>query len=94
MPKQPTNSKVPMTSNCSLPLRIVLDMKGKTNTRVAFKEESKEADKHCDKREKDSTEIQASFQSEVQEESWMWNFKFGHLNFGGMKLLHTKIMVK
>ena len=24
----------------------------------------------------------------------MWNLRFGHLNFGGMKLLHTKNMVK
>ena len=24
----------------------------------------------------------------------MWNFRFGHLNFGGLKLLHTKNMVK
>jgi hypothetical protein len=30
----------------------------------------------------------------VQDESWIWNFRFGHLNFGGLKLLHTKDMVK
>ena len=24
----------------------------------------------------------------------MWYFRFGHLNFGGLKLLHTKNMVK
>ena len=24
----------------------------------------------------------------------MWHFRFGHLNFGGLKLLHTKNMVK
>ena len=24
----------------------------------------------------------------------MWHFRFGHMNFGGIKLLHTKNMVK
>ena len=33
--------KVPMTRNHLFPLRIVPDMKGKTNTRAAFKAESK-----------------------------------------------------
>ena len=30
----------------------------------------------------------------MQDESWLWHFRFGHLNFGGLKLLHTKNMVK
>ena len=34
-------ARVPMTSNHLFPLRIVLDMKGKENTRVALKEEIK-----------------------------------------------------
>ena len=34
-------AKVPMTRNFLFPLRIIPYMKGKTNTRVAFKEESK-----------------------------------------------------
>ena len=42
--------KVPMTSNHFFPLRIILDMKGKTNTGVAFKAESNEVDKHCEKK--------------------------------------------
>ena len=29
--------KVPMTRNCLFPLRIILDMKGKKNTRTIFK---------------------------------------------------------
>ena len=33
-------AKVPMTSNHLFPLRIIPDMKGKTNTRSTFKEES------------------------------------------------------
>ena len=52
-------AKVPMTSNHLLLLRIVPNMKGKTNTRVALKVESKEEFIHCDKKENDSTEIQA-----------------------------------
>jgi hypothetical protein len=39
-------------------------------------------------------EIKATFQSEIQDDFWLWNFRFGHLNFGGLKLLHTKDMVK
>ena len=35
-----------------------------------------------------------TFQFEVHDDSWLWNFIFGHLNFGGLKLLHTKDMVK
>jgi len=38
--------------------------------------------------------LQAALQTEVHDESWLWHFRFGHLNFGGMKLLHTKNMVK
>jgi hypothetical protein len=29
----------------------------------------------------------------VQDYSWLWNFIFRHLNFGGLKLLYTKDMV-
>ena len=83
-----------MTSNLLSPLRITPDMKGEKNTGIAFKEEIKETHKHCDKKEKDNTQIQAMFQSKVQDESWLWHFVFGHHNFGGMKLLHTKNMVK
>ena len=45
------------------------DMKEKENTRHAFKQESKEVEKHRDKEEKDITQIQAAFQSKVQGES-------------------------
>lgn len=40
-------------------------MKGPKNSGDAFKIESKEADKHCNKEEKDNAEIQATFHSEV-----------------------------
>ena len=66
--KHPSNqliAKVSMTSNRLFPLRIILDMKGKTNTRVAFKEESKEAVEHFDKKENDTADFQAALQIEV-----------------------------
>ena len=71
------------------PLKIVLE-----NTKATFKEESKEEVVYCDKKENDSTDFQVAFQTEVQDDSWLWHFRFGHLNFGGLKLLHTKNMVK
>ena len=66
--KRPSNQlieKVIMTRNHLFPLMIMSYMKGKTNSRVAFKEESKEADKHDDKEEKQNAQIQATFQSKV-----------------------------
>ena len=33
------------------------------------------------------------FQEEVKDENWLWNLRFGHLNFGGLNLLHRKGMV-
>ena len=86
--------KVPMISNQLFPLRIIRYMKGKRNIGAAFEEESKEEDTQCDKKEKDNTKIQEPFQKEVQDESWLCNFIFEHLNFCGMKLMHTKNMVK
>ena len=69
-------------------------MKGNTNTRAALKAESEEVDKHFDKKENDSIDFQVAFQTEVQDESQLWHFIFGHLNFGGMNLLHRRNMVK
>ena len=83
-----------MISNLLFPLRIVPDMKGKTNTGDAFKEKSKEIVEPLDKKENGSANLQVEFQTEVQDESWLWHFIFGNLNFGGLKLLHTNNMVK
>ena len=58
-------AKVLMTSDRLFPLRIIPDMKGKTNTGVAFKAESKEVEKHFDKKENDSIDFQATFQTKV-----------------------------
>ena len=60
--------KVPMTSNCLFPLRIIPYMKGKENSKDTFKEERTEAKKHYDKEENDSVDIQATFKSEVHGE--------------------------
>ena len=68
-PRNQLIEKVPMTSNHLFPLRIIPGMKGNTNARDAFKEESKEVVEHFDKKENDSTEFQAVFQPKVQDES-------------------------
>ena len=82
--------KVPMTSNRLFPLRIVPEIKGNTNTRAAFKVESKQIVELLDKKENGNANLQVSFQTEVQDESWLWHFRFGHLNFGGLKRAYTQ----
>ncbi|CAL0318234.1 unnamed protein product [Lupinus luteus] len=32
--------------------------------------------------------------SEVKDPSWLWHFRYGHLNFNGLKTLHQKNMVE
>ena len=41
-----------------------------------------------------ATFTQEVFQEEVKDENWLCNLRFGHLNFGGLNLLHRKGMVK
>ena len=36
---------------------------------------------------------QVNLQAEVKDENWLWHLRFGHLNFGGLNLLHRKGMV-
>ena len=70
--KCPSNqliAKVPMTSNRLFPLRIVPNMKGRTNTGATFKVESEETIELLDKKENDSANLQVAFQTEVQDES-------------------------
>ena len=31
--------------------------------------------------------------AEVKNPSWLWHFRYGHLNFGGLKILQRKSMV-
>ena len=37
---------------------------------------------------------QEKFQREAKDENWLWHLRFGHLNFGGLNLLHKKGIVK
>eukprot|EP00253_Pinus_taeda_P010795 PITA_10795 len=37
---------------------------------------------------------QEAFQSIPKDENWLWNLRFGHLNFGGLNMLSRKGMVK
>jgi hypothetical protein len=37
---------------------------------------------------------QTCFQSSIQDSSWLWHYRFGHLNFSGLKTLQLKKMVK
>ena len=41
-----------------------------------------------------TTLTQETFQREEKDENWLWHLIFGHLNFGGLNLLHKKGMVK
>ena len=53
-----------MTRNHLFPLRIV-----PYNIEVALKVESKEEVVHCDKKENDTVDFQAAFQTEVHDDS-------------------------
>ena len=37
---------------------------------------------------------QMCFSAKVKDETWLWNFWYGHLNFGGLKELQENEMVK
>ena len=62
-PSNQLMTKIPMTSNRLFPLKMIPYIKGKENSGVAFKTQYKEAAKHCNKEEKETTKIQVSFQS-------------------------------
>ena len=64
-------AKVLMKSNHLFPLRIVPNMKGKTKSGVAFKVEIEETVELLNKKENCSANLQAAFQIEVQDESWL-----------------------
>ena len=33
------------------------------------------------------------FSARLNDEAWLWHFRYGHLNFGGLKTLQQKNMV-
>ncbi|CAL9007315.1 unnamed protein product [Prunus brigantina] len=41
-----------------------------------------------------AAEKQMCFKSTIEEDTWLWHFRFGHLNFNGLKALQQKNMVK
>jgi hypothetical protein len=103
MDKFPSNlliAKIQMTSNKMFPL--TLKPSKKKNTTLFFGKEKDvqsntafTVESVCSIRKgENNAKIKASFQSEIHDDSWLWNFRFGFLNFGGMKLLDTKDMVK
>jgi hypothetical protein len=46
------------------------------------------------KKGENGADVMEKFQYEIQDDSWLFNFRFGNLNFGGLKLVHTKNMEK
>lgn len=40
-----------------------------------------------------NTEVQKCFYGVIENESWKWHKRFGHLHFNGLKLLQSKNMV-
>jgi hypothetical protein len=102
-------AKIQMTSNRMFPLKLK-PTKKKNTTLVVGKEKDVQLDiafttesahssneensAHITKKGENGIEMKETFQSDVHDDSWLWNFRFGHLNFGGLKLLHTKDMVK
>jgi hypothetical protein len=102
-------AKIQMTSNRMFPLTLnpvkkknttkIVDKRKGVQLETAFTTESvhstnEENCAHNIKKGENGAEMKATFQSETKDDSRLWHFRFGHLNFGGMKLLHTKDTVK
>ena len=71
-----------MTDNRMFPLKIRLDL-----------EEGAQAQLSMNSQEDGRKEVvvtQVNFQAEVKDENDLWHLRFGHLNFGGLNLLHKK----
>jgi hypothetical protein len=102
-------TKIQMTINIMFPLTLN-PVKKKNTTLTVYNRKSMQLDTafttknvrgtneensaRSIKKGENGAEMKATFQSETQDDSWLWHFRFGHLNFGGLKLLHTKDMVK
>ena len=61
---------------------------------ITSKINSNECNFSSKEEEVSGVQTQTALQSIVLDESWLWHFRYGHLNFGGLKLLHMKKMVK
>lgn len=108
-PRNQLIARIQMTNNKMFPLTLkpskkknIAQVFGKTKdmqydtifTAESASTSNKENSVRGIKKGESGTEMQATFQFEVHDDSWLWNFRFGHLNFGGIKMLHTKNMVK
>eukprot|EP00253_Pinus_taeda_P014808 PITA_14808 len=79
-PSKKIIAQVQMTSNRMFPLKLRVDLKeGRT---IAAEGRTIAA------------VTQEVFQEQVKDENWLWHLRFGHLNFGGLNLLHKKGMVR
>jgi hypothetical protein len=102
-------ARIQMKSNKMFPLTLKLAKKKNTAQSIgrekgvqlgtSFTTESasssnEENNARSIKKGENGSDMQTTFQSEVQDDSRLWHFRFGHLNFGGLRLLHTKDMVK
>ena len=76
-----------MTNNRMFPLKIISDLQ-KEGAQAQLSMNSQEAAR------KEAAVIQVNFEAKVKDENWLWHLRFGHLNFGGLNLLHRKGMVK
>lgn len=86
-PSKEMEAKVQMTSNRMFPLKITPYLKeGDAQVQVSMNSQEDEI--------KAATITQVNFQAEDKDEKWLWHLIFGHLNFGGLKLLHRKVIVK
>lgn len=86
-PSRQLIAKFQMTNNRIFPLKI----------RLELKEEGAQAKMSMNLEENErnvAIVTQVNYQEKVKDENWLWNFRFGHLNFGGLTLLHRKSMVK
>lgn len=85
-PSRQLIAKVQMTYNRMFPLKIRSDLKEGAQAQLSMNSQE-------DGR-KGAAVTQVNFQAEVKDENWLWHLRFGHLNFGGLNLLHRKGMVK
>ena len=86
-PSRQLIAKVQMTNNRMIPLKI----------RSYLQREGAQAQLSMNSQEdgiKEAVVTQVNYQAQVKDENWLWHLRFGHLNFGGLNLLHRKGMVK
>jgi len=88
--KFPSNqliAAIKMTSNRMFPLKIKPDLNleyAQTLSTVNSQED----------KEKGAAITQTIFQAEIKDENCLWHLCLGHLNFGGLNLLHRENMVR